>query len=188
MDFEKGKGKTLSMAHELGEQCKTGSPSVFLLASAYLDYLSKLVSGSDKKRDGYVTFIEKWLAEVREEYRTFRYKDGEQDLPQQMYHVLRCGIVHSFSLIPDQQALARGGRNRSIVLCHRKESDEKDLPHLSNYTSDCVPDAAVFVAEDFTEDIENVAESIFKTAEEDTILKRNIEGWLAAHPPISAGF
>lgn len=176
------------MAHELRMQCETGSPSVFLLAAAYLDYLPKLVNGADKKRVGYIEFIRTWLAAEREEYKTFRYKNGEQDLPDQMYHVLRCGIVHSFSFVPDQQGRESGARTRSIVIAHRKECIAKNLLHLSSYSTDAIKDAAVFVAEDFTEDIEKVTIRVFKRADVDARLRGNIGRWLAAHPPISGGY
>ena len=56
------------------------------------------------------------------------------------------------------------------------------------YSSAKVVDAALFVAEDFTEDIEKVTELLFRKAKTDTILRRNIEKWLTAHPPIVGGF
>jgi len=183
----------LQIAHDkLREQiadikrfCLTGSPLVFVLASAYLDYLAKLPPGKDDHAKGYKDFITNWLSRVRPGYESFRFHCGKADLPVQMYHVLRCGILHSFSLIPDERALKQGGRDRSIILFHRKESQEQGFSHLSNYADSKAPDAAVFVAEDLAEDIEKVMELLFAEAENNPELKANMETWLQQHPLIT---
>lgn len=137
------------------------SPWGFVCAAAFLDCLSKLVAGQDNKRGGYKDFVKDYLAKINPSYASFKYKSGAKDLPEQLYHVFRCGIVHQFSLVPDQQSLNSGGRLRSIVLCHRKESKRRNLPHLSQYSSGNISDAVVFVAEDFGKDLENVVKLIF---------------------------
>ena len=153
-----------------------------------LDYLAKIVNGSDLKRDGYKRFIKDYLALVRPGYRDFKYRNGNQDLPEQMYHVLRCGIVHSFSLIPDSTGVNPVGRDRSIVLCHRLQCTEKGWQHLMIYTTEKISDGALFVAEDFIEDIGRAIELIFDRAQKNPTLSRNIENWLAQHPPVLGGF
>lgn len=175
-------------AREIGVMCNDGTPWVFLAASAMLDYLAKLVAGADQKAQGYKAFVRNYLGAVRPLYRDFKYRNGGPDLPEQMYHVLRCGIVHSFSFIPDELSAKKGGRDRSIVLCHRIESSEKHWHHLMAYSTDKVSDAALFVAEDFSEDIALVVKHLFKKAKEDSTLSSNIERWVKAHPPIMGGF
>jgi hypothetical protein len=173
---------------ELRRSCEDRTPWVFLSASAMLEYLAKIVNGADKKADGYKSFIRDYFSAVRSEYKDFKYKSGDQDLPIQMYHVLRCGIVHNFSLIPDSTARAKCGRDRSIVLCHKRESDSEGWHHLMPYTSDKVADAALFVAEEFVNDIARVVDFIFGKARKDSALSQNIELWLKNHPPIAGGF
>jgi hypothetical protein len=92
--------------------------------------------------------------------------------------------------VPDQQSLNSGGRLRSIVLCHRKESKRKNLPHLSQYSSGKISDAAVFVAEDFGKDLKKAVKLIF-SSQAKTInpeITKKMKDWVKKHPPIMAGF
>jgi hypothetical protein len=100
-----------------------------------------------------------------------------------MYHVLRCGIVHSFSLIADKQAKRDGGRDRSIVLAHRA-SGRKHLEACVDGRRNPKLDAAVFVAEDFVADIEKVTNSIFAQSCTNKKLRLNMKTWWKVHPPI----
>jgi hypothetical protein len=169
---------------------KDGSPWGFLCAAAFLDCLSKLVAGKDNKRKGYKEFVRDYLGKINPTYRSFQYRSGFTDLPEQLYHVFRCGIVHSFSLVPDQQSQKNGGRPRSIVLCHRKESQKKNLPHLSQYSSAKITDAAVFVAEDFGKDLKKVVKLIFSSQAKaiDPQITNKMKSWVKQQPPIMGGF
>jgi hypothetical protein len=166
-----------------------------------------MVKGKDKRGRGYKDFVKKYMKEVRQEYVTFKYSKGVQDLPVQMYHVLRCGIVHSFSLTPDKSDPKRPfydklckfrlsgktgykqlGRDHSIALCHKTEADQKGLKHLSHYAGPRNLDAALFVIEDFLDDLLVVNELIYNKAVADRTLRDKIEGWLKVSPPISGGY
>lgn len=177
--------------NDLRRACADGTPWVFLCASAFVEYLSKLVDGEDKGGNAYKKFVKDYMSQANPLYRDFVFKNGERDLDVQMYHVLRCGIVHSFSLIPNDRARKADGRDRSIVLCHAKERDEYGWKHLMQYPppgiETTVDDAAFFVAEDFVDDIAKVTELIFAEAVGDRILRGNIEKWLCAQPPIIGG-
>jgi hypothetical protein len=157
-------------------------------SAAFLEYLAKLSDGADTGGPGYKNFVTTWLARVRPAYASFRYRGGQADLPDQMYHVLRCGIVHSLSAIPDARARAKGGRDRSIILCHRAESQQRTMPHLSNYSTPQIPDAAVFVAEDFVDDISSVVEIMFTEAVPGSALERCMDTWLGQYPLLSGGY
>jgi len=173
---------------ELKATYPVGSPWIFLAAAALVEYLAKLVDGEDKGGKGYKDFVIRWMAQVRPEYKDFKYKSGEVDLPVQMYHVLRCGIVHSLSLIPDNIGKKHGGRNRSIGLLYKAESIDRKLQHLHSYSDTNIQDAALFVAEDFVEDIEKVIELIFAEANINTALANNIKLWLNLHPLLKGGY
>src|SRR5689334_12604309 len=81
--------------------CAIESPWCFLCLSALIDYLSIAAYPNKKKqRDRYVAFIENFFPA---KYKNFKYKNGQTDLPDQMYYVLRNGLVHSFSLVPDDR-------------------------------------------------------------------------------------
>lgn len=162
----------------LKKMCSDGTPWVFLCASVVIEYLSKLAAGKDEGGAGFKKFIRQFFPD---EYRNFRYQSGDIDLPEQMYHVLRCGIVHSFSMIPDTRGRDRGARDRSVVMSH-------DEVHLSPHSSAVVSDACCLRAETFVADIEKATKRLFTEAEADTAagrkLAKNIEAWLQQHPPI----
>ena len=187
---------TLSDAHqrfkdrlaELPALYPSGSPWVFLCAAALVEYLAKLVDGSDTGGLGYKNFVRNWLALIRPAYATFSYRSGQSDLPEQMYHVLRCGVVHNLSLIPAPAARAKGGRDRSIVLCHRPEAQQGHLFHLSNYATAEIADAAIFVAEDFVDDIDHVVERVFSAAVPGSTLEINMNRWLNEYPLLRGGY
>jgi hypothetical protein len=187
--------------------CADHTPLPFVLAASFIDYFSKMVKGKDKRGDGYKDFVRKYMKEVRQEYATFRYSNGVQDLHAQMYHILRCGIVHSFSLIPDKSyhktpfylklcnlrlsgktVYKHPGRDHSIALCHKAEADQERLKHLSPYSGPQNLDAALFVIEDFLDDLLVVNELIYKKALNDSKLREKIEDWLRVSPPISGGY
>jgi hypothetical protein len=168
--------------------CADHTPLPFVLGACFIDYFCKMVEGEDKKRTGYKDFVTKYMKEVREEYVTFKYANGAQDLPVQMYHVLRCGVVHSFSLIPDRKVSKQPGRDHSIALCHKAEAEQKGLRHLSPYSGPQNLDAALLIVEDFLDDLLAVNELIYEKAVKDSNLREKIEGWLRVSPPISGGY
>ena len=185
MDLLTANQKLNDRLNELRACCATGSPWVFVGASAFLEYLTKLAGRTGSQ--GYKDFVSDELEKVNGFYRSFRYRNGAQDLPTQMYHVLRCGIVHSLSLVPDARAVAAGGRDRSIVLCHAQEARSKKLSHLGNYTGGGL-DAALFVAEDFVDDLQKVTAQLFTSAAQGSAQTATMKAQLQNHPFISAGY
>lgn len=160
----------------------------FVGAACIIDYLTKLVNHGESTRTTYIQFIKDYMPR----YRDFEYVNShdlmknwtssgktKSDLPEQMYVVLRCGLVHQFSMIPDQQGLSNGGRDRSIVMIHRAEADQ---PHLSNYSNAAagIPDACHFVVEDFIEDLMATVRAIFHNSTNHA----SIIACLNAQPPI----
>ena len=160
---------------DLKRMIADGTPWVFLCGSAVIDYLSKLADGKNDGGAGFKRFVNTYMPTG---YRIFKYKSGAADLPDQLYHVLRCGIVHSFSLIPDAQARSKGGRDRSVVLSH-------DEPHLSAYSSVNAPDACCLRADRFVDDLESAMKKLFADAATNAGLAAKITAWLAQHPPIA---
>lgn len=164
---------------ELENQCHEHTTWVFLCASAMINYLVNLVNGSETKSDDYKRFINDFMPE---DYKNFQFLNGNNDLGIQMYHTLRCGIVHNFSLFPDAAGLRAGARERSIALTHR---DNKDGNHFCNHAGISKDlDAALFVAEDFINDIKTAVKKIFNDARNNAGLKQNILNWIHDHPPI----
>ena len=171
-----GEAETLFLDLLKSLEPMAANPWPFLCASALVEYLTKMVNGGPSGAQKYKQFVKTYLAGVDPRYKAFTYAGGQQDLPVQMYHVLRCGIVHSFSLIPDATATASGGRTRSIVIAHEGR-------HLSPYRENGT-DAALLVLHDFVMNLENVIKQSFLAANTDARLRANIEKHLRDHPPI----
>ncbi len=165
--------------------CSRKSPFGFLCMAALIDYLSRLAYGKPKDSpdsERYIKFIKDFFPAP---YRDFQYKNGEKDLPQQMYYLLRNGMVHSFTLVPIGK-----GRINSIVLCHRREAKRDRYFHLRNYRDKQgrFGDAALFVMEDFLEDTKTAAYKLITHARKKASLRGNILDWFTKNPPITGGF
>lgn len=160
----------------------SGDLWAFLMCSSFIDFLVKMVVNNEKASNSieYKLFIEKYLSLVNPAYRDFAFQSGKKDLPKQIYHVLRCGIVHSYSLCPDQKSQKSGGRKRSIVLGHRKNG----YTHLAPFTENG-NDSIIFTIEDFSRDLGLVLDKIFNDIVPfDSIIANNIISWVSKYPPI----
>lgn len=151
------------------------SPWPFLCAAAMIEYLAKMTVGNGRR--SYIDFIKTYM---RRDYSTFRFKNGDTDLPEQIYHVLRCGMVHSFSLTPDLNDYKKG-RNESIVISHSGN-------HLTNYlgTDGHHLDAVRLVFGMFADDIGTALQKVFVAADGDAELRGRITSHLRAQPPIQS--
>jgi hypothetical protein len=163
----------------LPDVCAIQSPWCFLCVSALVDYLSAAAYPDEEQWSRYVKFIEGFFPA---KYTKFAYKNGKTDLPAQMYYVLRNGLVHSFSLFPDEKGCKWGGRDRSIVLAHRCNAAGRR--HLSQYSAASAPDAALFVAEDFLADTKKAAYKLLCRAKRGSILEQSVVTRFTDHPPI----
>lgn len=161
---------------ELQKICPIAGPFFFHCAAGFVDFLAKLHNGKDLKRKGYIDLISKRFPPA---YATFKFRSGAADLGAQLYYVLRCGILHSFSLVPDEQSRASGGRERSVAIFHQADAGAKGIAHLSQYSDAFCTDAVALVAEDFLRDIRLTVERILQ---EDHL---NAAKWWQQYPPIA---
>ncbi|MCB0521352.1 MAG: hypothetical protein H6577_24155 [Lewinellaceae bacterium] len=170
---------------EVQKYANSGDPWAFLMSAAYIDYLVKMVYNAEPSTNRYYKdFIRDYLSLINIQYRDFIYTNGLQDLPDQMYHVLRCGIVHGYSLVPDALSIRKGGRIRSILLAHNKNG----AIHFTKYNQDGL-DSVIFTAEEFAKDLESVLDEIFlNLAPTNTSLENNILEWVRKYPPIMGKF
>lgn len=195
----------LGILKELEIECEKRPAWMFLCCSAFIEYLAKMSTdpSSAEKRDWipYMLFIEKYMPE---RYKKFKYlvasssvnsaagtETTKSDLPLQMYCILRCGLVHSFSLVPHSKygtsTAGSKARKRSIVLTHR--GVKKRVKHLDNYKGkDGNQDAALFVLQDFIKDIRKALKALFKDAETDSALGEHILKNLSDCPPLKTLF
>lgn len=171
----------------------------FVCACILLEVLTKLVNGKGTEkitRAEYERFIQDWLPAT---YSTFRYakrvriKTGgkttvrDKSLPTQMYCILRCGVVHSYSFVAGELEIRNGGRSRSIWLTSRRGGTAVQA-HLSQFSRDtilpAIDDAAFFIAEDFLQDISDAIEAVFVKAATDPALRALILKHLREQRPI----
>ncbi len=161
--------------------CAIESPWCYLCLSALIDYLSSAAYPGQKQWKRYPAFIENFFPA---KYRRFKFKfnNAQQDLPEQMYYILRNGLTHSFSLFPDLSMPNWGGRIRSIVLAHRSNAGGR--PHLSPHSSTSAPDAVLFIAEDFLADTKWAAYKLLREAKRGSSLEKSVLARFTAQPPI----
>jgi hypothetical protein len=165
---------------QLDHVCKSASPWIFICLSIFVEFLSKLSKMSGSDRDKYIDLIAK---RYPARYRNFKYHNRSQDLPKQIYIVLRNGLVHTFSLTPNWKGQQLGGRQRSVRLFHRKDTELKNVTRYPNKSHKI--SAAVLVAEDFLEDTRSVAMRIIRRARRDRTLRQYIINFLRTSPPIA---
>lgn len=176
----------------------SGTPFGFAGTCILIEVLSRFTIGTGKGKSGridYEQFVSNWLPK---KYSDFKYSkrvmppgkdEMDKYLPTQMYCILRCGLVHNLSFVAGNSEIANGATDRSIWMLSRKGADELGLKHLDPFQQvgpPVVEDAALFVAEDFLEDIENAIRSIFAKAESDEELKDNIAKHVSDRCPILA--
>ena len=160
---------------EIRKVAQDGTPTGFLCLAAFVDFLAKLAAGKDKQSDGYRDLITNYFPDA---YKNFVYKSGDKDLPAQFYSVLRCGILHGFSLYPDRPN-RNGSKARTIVISHDGNDDGKTYTHLSNY-SDKGFDAALLIADKLCDDMSSTIQKMFTY----TSVQANAEKWVKKQPPI----
>lgn len=192
----------LGILRELEVECEKRPAWIFLCCSALIEFLAKttvdpaVAKPPDWKT--YIDFIEKYMPSS---YTDFKYLNAnasmdsagnamttKTDLLIQMYCVLRCGLVHSFSMTPNPKYTTskpgKYGRKRSIVLSHKRKG-KRGGKHLGNYKGkDGTLDAARFVLQDFIVDIRKALKKLFKAAMATSTLGEHILANLATCPPL----
>lgn len=124
------------------------SPWSFLCACIFIEFLSKA--------HGKIHFKDFIIRYFPEKYKNFTFKDGKQNLHVQIYHVLRCGLVHSLSLTADTIGAKHGARDNSIVISNKGS-------HVGVYNENGYNelDAVRIVFSNFCEDIELSMKKLF---------------------------
>jgi len=149
----------------------------FVCMAAFVEFLSKLYSGKDGKADGYIDFIRETFPP---KYISCRFNSGDYDLPDQIYKTFRCGMLHAFSLTPDEPN--RGSNKvRTIVISHDGKYGEKQYKHLDKFQENGF-DAVVLIADDFCNDIQ-LAMNKFLT---DSSYYNKVTGRIKQQPPLSS--
>lgn len=163
-----------------------GTPWAFAGGTCLIEYIAKMINGGTADQFAFIDFIRNHMPQ----YGHFLYKTSNsrrqrtgfdtttQDLPEQIYYILRCGLLHRFSLIPTATEISNGGRPRSVVMSHHPGATQGHLSHYSNGSD--VVDAAFLVSQDFIADIQQAVRNVFSDAGN----HGNITHCLTTTPPI----
>lgn len=143
-------------------------PWVFICSASMIEYLTKM-TGCEL----YSSFVSTYLSKVDCRYRDFKYIDATQNLPEQMYFVLRNGLIHSFTLKPNR---VNSGKTNSILLSH---TDEHFSHRMDNNLDACVLNAYTLV-----NDLCAVIDIIYESAKTDNDLNEKIKIFWQQNPPL----
>lgn len=172
---------------ELEDLASPGHPWSFLASCTYLDFCSALAIGGKAGKKNFKDFVTVYLFPVRPEYKAASYPTTGLKLEDQMYHVLRCGVTHSFSMRADQSPkdeIKFPTKPLSIMLAHRKSK----IPHLKHIQIRGGKEAYVLIAEDFVADLRKATDALFLAARKHTpdgeSLRKNITSRFKSHPPL----
>lgn len=180
-----------------------GTPWIFIGIASMIDALASLELGSKADRADYISLIRRRFPT---RYKTFKFaqthrkagtgkaivKNGKvighqakvmtkMDLPEQMYFVFRCGLVHAFSLVPSATERSNGGRIRSITINSRLDAQRDCISHLDHFQKlPHIVDSVYFVDEDLLDDLIAAIKLVFG----DKTKRKNLSKRLRNQPPI----
>ncbi|MBS1037856.1 hypothetical protein [Gluconobacter cerinus] len=143
------------------------SPWSFMCAACCIEFLTKLAGW--RKQIGYNKFIETYMPES---YINFEYTNKKKDLPDQIYEILRCGLLHSFNVLPTPSN--KNGRHRSILI----SNSGNNLKLIEGFNID--GGSALLVFDDFIKDINKSKNKLFS----DPTKRSKIEEEFQKNPPI----
>lgn len=186
-------GRNYLVAEANSLRAMRGTVWIFIGISTLIEYAARLEKGGslgNKKKKGlpalpdamqeYASFIRRRFPA---RYKHFKYAEAPQpsDLPEQMYYVMRCGLVHAFSLKPAPRERANGARDRSIVINSRIDAKQHGMKHLDKFSKvPEIPDAAYFVDEDLLDDLLKAIDKLFNDRTKS--VKKNISQVLRDQP------
>ncbi|AOW47956.1 hypothetical protein A4S02_14040 (plasmid) [Acetobacter ascendens] len=132
--------------------------------------------------------VSKLFDERLPKYRAPFYNTPEKinDVPEQIYMVMRCGLIHSLSLIPDKKVkdkdiYKRHWREVSLVLTHRGNHLKMGkTPHNGSLVEVCQLDYSTML-----DDMQTALDAIFQDAKHDTALSSHIEKFVKENPTLS---
>lgn len=148
----------------------------FVGAASLLEIGAKLGNNGTGGRSNYKNFVRT----LGSKYVDFQFQNGKKDLDVQMYHVFRCGLLHSFCLVADSQGSDAGARSDSIVLASLKDEGTEETHNCISYTK-YNKDACILVLEPFVTDIGIAIGKLF----EDSTLEASIEATYKQNPPFN---
>ncbi|MGE4521810.1 MAG: hypothetical protein AB7D19_04915 [Acetobacter sp.] len=163
------------------ERDSRGTAWDFVGLSVSLDYLASLTKIKVKTkekvrwqsgREYFTLFINNFFPGA---YSQFTYRNGSNDLPEQMYCILRCGLAHAFSLYGEPGG---HGRTGSIMIGHGEGNlipAQKAPPRDDSVILNFIP---------FINDVRTALDSLIEAARSDSQLKDRMLKRIRAQPPL----
>lgn len=133
------------------------NPSVFFDAAAFLDFLSTHIkNGVNADGTAYIDFIQKYIYNNVDII--FKARNDTYKLTEQIWHILRCGGLHNYSLSPYGWYNKNPALKNSLFLTNKHDKN-KNITHKMIVNVDfsdgsLTSKGIVLVAEDFIEDVE----------------------------------
>lgn len=157
---------------ELQKYADDGSAFFFLMAAAFVDFLSCAYYNKSSTGRCYREFIINNFGQIRKEYENV-------DTALVIYCVMRNGLIHNFSFAPDHKGQCDQVENNTIIngvrLFHEKNGVAADNHML-------IQDEKLWIsAESFADDIQQVTNIVLSNE----IGRKNILNWCAKHPPLA---
>lgn len=169
---------------KIPENRENGSVWDFLILGCLLEWTSKLNNETGK---GTLKSFRYLFEKRMPKYCDIKYMSpGKyQDLPEQLYLVLRCGLVHGLSLKPDmsESNLKRYKshiRENTILLWHRGNHLKINRKNINGIEYDRVN----IDYESLLEDTQNSLNEIFEESKTNTQLRDNILKFIKKNPGI----
>lgn len=181
-ELEKFKNYMFERFFEL-ERDSRGTVWDFVGLSVSLDYLASLTkikvtdqrTGKLKYQSGseyFTSFINRFFPEA---YSQFTYRNGSNDLPEQMYRTLRCGLAHAFSLYGESSGRGRTG---SIMIGHGVDNL---IPAIKTPPRD---DTVILNFTPLIKDVRTALNNLIEAARSDSRLKERLLVRIRAQPPL----
>ena len=161
---------------------------VFLACCTYIELCASLAKNGPAGKADFKKLCKDYLFPVRPEYTNATYPKTTLVFKHQLYHILRCGVTHTFSMTPDphHQSAQFNPTPRSVVLAHRSSQ----IPHLQYVEWWGGKEAYVLIAEDFVSDLSDMTDALLKAARrrdaDGQTLRNNMKARFRSNPPLGS--
>ena len=176
----------LSLLAQGGDPWVFGACSTFIEMMAFRVYYNPTNPAAVSHRT-YVKFCDEYLY-PRRKRTTISFSDGTiVKFNEQIYAILRCGVVHTFSMNPTPRD-PNQARPYSLFLGHLKNFQGNKSFHLKKVKIDksdgsCKENAILVLAECFVDDLKACTSKIINKAKKNNTLRTSILQSFKTHPP-----
>lgn len=161
-----------------------GSIWDFVLMGCLVDVISRINYNNIKSS---IKRTSKLFDDRLPKYREVYYNKPKiiNDVPEQIYMVMRCGLVHSLSLVPNKDYMTSKSyenhwRKGSLLLTHRgNHLQMRTRIHNGEPIDACQLDYSTML-----DDMQSALDAIFQDAKQDTTLSDHIETFVRENPTL----